>query len=112
VNVPTVSITDTTAIITWTTDEPSNSKVQYGSNAGDYTLAESDAEMVTSHSVTITNLGDINIGTPAFPVPAEGDFDANGNGILDATITYYLIVSSTDAFGNPLSRAILYHNST
>ena len=106
VDVPSVSITNTTAIITWTTDEPSNSKVQYGFSSGSYTIVESDAEMVTSHSVTITKLGDVNEGTPAFPVynpPDEIDFDANGNGTFDATIDYFLIVSSTDASFNTSS---------
>jgi hypothetical protein len=106
VDVPSVSITNTNAIITWTTDEPSNSKVEYGFSSGNYTIVESDAEMVTSHSVTITNLGDVDEGTPAFPVynpPDEVDFDANDNGILDPTIDYYFIVSSTDASFNTSS---------
>ena len=51
--------TDTTVLITWTTDEPANSLVQYGLTAGtwgDYDYAESDADMQTEHSITITNL--------------------------------------------------------
>jgi hypothetical protein len=69
--------TDTTAIITWTTDEPSNSMVHYGAttqNWGSYDSVESDAEMVTSHSVTLTGL-------------------TQGN-------TYHFRVGSTDALGN------------
>jgi len=68
--------TDTTAVITWTTDEPSNSMVHYGAtseNWGSYDSVESDAEMVTSHSVTLTGL-------------------TQGN-------TYHFRVGSTDALG-------------
>jgi hypothetical protein len=69
--------TDTTAVITWTTDEPSNSMVHYGAtsqNWGSYDSVESDAEMVTSHSVTLTGL---TVGTYYFRV---GSTDALGNG--------------------------------
>jgi len=70
--------TDTTAVITWTTDEPSNSQVQYqpGSDStwGVYDSAENDVGMVTSHSVTLT-------------------------GLIQGT-TYYFQVGSTDARGN------------
>ncbi|HUV60098.1 MAG TPA: fibronectin type III domain-containing protein, partial [Desulfatiglandales bacterium] len=107
VDVPSASITNTNAIITWTTDEPCNSKVQYGFESGSYTIVESDAEMVTSHSVTITNLGDVDEGTsglfPVYNPPDEVDFDANGNGTFDPTITYYFIVTSTDASFNTSS---------
>ena len=71
-----VGITDNTAVIIWQTDEPSNSIVNYGAssqNWGSYDSVESDAEMVTSHSVTLTGL---------------------------PTGTYYFRVGSTDAFGN------------
>ncbi len=99
VEVPLVSITNTTAIITWTTNEPSTSKVQYWTESGPLIVenVESDAEMVTSHSVTITKLGDVDEGTLGWFFPEEGDFDANGNGTFDATITYCFIVTSTDA---------------
>ena len=86
---------DTTAIV-WQTDEMSNSIVEYGISSGNYTLTATNPSMTTSHSVTLTNLGDINLGTAAFPVPAEGDYDANGNGVFDQAITYYYRVGSID----------------
>lgn len=73
--------TDTTALITWITDEPANSLVQYGtemmisSEWGSYPYAESDADMQNEHSVTITNL---QPGTHyVFRIAST---DANGNG--------------------------------
>ncbi|MFC1505051.1 fibronectin type III domain-containing protein [Thermodesulfobacteriota bacterium] len=89
-----------TSTIVWQTDELSDSLVEYGFSSGNYTLTAPNATMATSHSVTLTNLGDINMGTAAFPVPAEGDYDANGNGVFDQTITYYYRVGSTDASNN------------
>jgi len=69
--------TNTTALITWKTDEPSNSMVQYGlaSSIWDsYTFQESDAGMVQNHSITITG--------------------------LQPSTVYYFRVGSTDAVGN------------
>jgi len=68
-----VNVTDTTATITWTTDEDSNSLVRYGTTTP-LTNQTSDAAMVTGHSVTLTG--------------------------LTAATTYYYEVTSTDAVGN------------
>jgi len=76
-NVAVAGTTDTIAIITWDTDEPSNSMVHYGAtleNWGSYDSVENDAEMVTSHSVTLTGL---TVGTYHFRV---GSTDALSNG--------------------------------
>jgi hypothetical protein len=75
-NVIVAGTTDTTAAITWHTDEPSNSMVQYGASStwGNYSWSENDAGMVTSHSVTLT-------------------------GLTEGTV-YYFSVGSTDASGN------------
>jgi phosphodiesterase/alkaline phosphatase D-like protein len=69
--------TDTTALITWTTDEPANSLAPYGLSTGEwanYDYSESDVDMKTEHSITITNL---QPGTH-----------------------YYFRIASTDAKGN------------
>ena len=57
------SVTPTTAIITWTTNELADSKVYYKASAtfpgittGDYTNSASVPSMVTSHSVTLSGL--------------------------------------------------------
>ena len=48
-------ITDTSATITWTTDEPSDSRVDSGLDAT-YGSVVSDASLVTSHSINLTGL--------------------------------------------------------
>jgi alpha-amylase len=79
INGPTISsvtasnINSTSATITWTTDEASNTVVEYGTTQN-YGLTVSNASMVTSHSITLTG--------------------------LTAGVTYYYQVKSTDAGGN------------
>src|SRR6266516_5218955 len=55
-NVQSSSITASSALITWDTDEASNSVVEYGLTTG-YGSAASDATNVTSHSITLNSLG-------------------------------------------------------
>ena len=53
------SMSDSTTIIAWTTDEPGNSQVQYDMNSNnweDYRFSENDMAMVTEHSVVLTGL--------------------------------------------------------
>jgi hypothetical protein len=47
---------DGTATISWLTDEPADSRVDYGTDPGSLTLSESDAGFVTNHSVLLTGL--------------------------------------------------------
>jgi hypothetical protein len=47
---------DGTATITWTTDEPSDSQVDFGTSPGSLGTTTGSAAMVTSHSVTLTGL--------------------------------------------------------
>ncbi|GAI57175.1 unnamed protein product, partial [marine sediment metagenome] len=56
-NVATSDITSDSATITWDTDEASDSVVNYGENTA-LGSSESDAAMVTSHSITLTNLSE------------------------------------------------------
>ena len=49
-------ITENSAVITWTTDEPANSQVNYGSTSSNWALTPIDYTKVTSHSVTLTGL--------------------------------------------------------
>jgi hypothetical protein len=76
-NVQVTSITQTTATISWTTNEPSNSEVQYDTARrpwGSYSWGENDNSLVTSHSIALTG--------------------------LEADTTYYFRVGSTDGSGN------------
>ncbi len=50
------SLTNTTATITWTTDEPSSSQVNYGPTTAYGSSSTLNSALVTSHSVTLTGL--------------------------------------------------------
>jgi hypothetical protein len=71
------AITETTAVITWTTDIPGDSEVQSGpasNNWGSYPNTATDPALKTGHSITLS-------------------------GLSQAT-DYYFRVGSTDAYGN------------
>lgn len=68
------TVNDSTAIITWTTNENSNSLVKYGTESLSYTQSQEDLEYMESHSINLIN--------------------------LDADKTYYYVVHSTDEGGN------------
>uniref|UniRef100_A0A832I353 DUF4082 domain-containing protein n=1 Tax=Eiseniibacteriota bacterium TaxID=2212470 RepID=A0A832I353_UNCEI len=69
-----VSPAQTSATVTWTTDEPATSVVDYGASAGALTQQVSSGALVTSHSLEITGLA--------------------------AATTYHFRVGSTDASAN------------
>ncbi len=77
-----VSQTDTTATITWTTNEPATSEVDYGTTAA-YGSAQTDAALVTSHSVQLTGLTAATLYH--FQV---GSADAESNLALSADVTF------------------------
>ncbi|HDZ61601.1 MAG TPA: hypothetical protein ENH40_00445, partial [Nitrospirae bacterium] len=54
-NIAVSNITYDSATITWTTDQPADSFIDYGITTA-YDLSESDIAPVTSHSVVLTNL--------------------------------------------------------
>lgn len=54
-NVSSSSETETGAIVTWTTNEPATSAIEYGKET-DYGLTASSAELTTEHSLTLGNL--------------------------------------------------------
>ena len=74
-NVQATSITDNSAVITWTTDEASDSAVQYGTASGSYPLNKTSTNMVTSHTITLTGLN-----TDTLYYFRVGSSDASGNG--------------------------------
>lgn len=54
-NVQSSNITTSSAVITWTTDEASNSVVEYGLTTS-YGSSSSNSSLVTSHSITLSGL--------------------------------------------------------
>ena len=77
-NIAAGNITSSNAVITWTTDELSNSVVEYGLTTA-YGSTTSDATNVTSHSISLTG--------------------------LSASTLYHYRVKSTDAAGNTTTSA-------
>jgi hypothetical protein len=54
-NISTSSETETSAVITWTTNKPASSGVEYGKET-DYGLTASSADLTTDHSLTLSAL--------------------------------------------------------
>jgi hypothetical protein len=54
--VATSSITSSSAVVSWSTDESSNSQVEYGLTTSYGSTTAIDSSFVTSHSVTLTGL--------------------------------------------------------
>lgn len=54
-NIASGNITYNSAVITWTTDQPSDSRIEYGTSAS-YGTSVTDATLTTNHSITLTNL--------------------------------------------------------
>jgi phosphodiesterase/alkaline phosphatase D-like protein len=79
-----VSVASSTATITWTTDEPSDSQVDYGLTSSHGTTTTLDPALVTSHSVALAQLAPDT--TYHFRVRSK-DSSANAATSLDATFT-------------------------
>jgi len=77
------SITSTTAIVTWTTDKPATSQVEYGRTTAYGSTTTLDTNLVTEHSVTLSGL------TPSIETD-EGP----------VYTTYYFRARSKDAASN------------
>jgi hypothetical protein len=92
-NVSVSNITTNSATITWTTDENSNSIVDYGTSESLGLMAGNVGELVTSHSVTLTGL---SVGTTYyFQVRSQ---DASGNMTTDNNSgNYYTFTTKTDS---------------
>ncbi len=73
-NIVATAFANGTATITWTTDEASDSKVDYGTSAGTLNQSSSNGLMSLNHSITLTGLSN--------------------------QTTYFFRVSSTDPSGN------------
>ena len=69
----------TSTVITWTTDEPATSQVNYGTTTSDG-IASSSATLVTSHSITLTGLtASSTYDFQVKSVDAEGNTSTSSN---------------------------------
>jgi len=88
--------------VTWTTDEPSDSRLDYGTSAS-YGLADFDATLVTTHSLTVTGL------SPSTEYHFRaGSTDACENGPSwspDGTVTTAAVPTTLDIGGWQLVQA-------
>ena len=102
-NVLVGNITNTSATITWTTDQASSSQVHYGVTTT-YTLSSTlDPTLVTAHSVTLTNLSP---GTTY-------DFDvmSSNSSAVSSTSTNYTFATTGSSPG-PVISAVAASNIT
>jgi len=82
--------------VTWTTDEPSDSRLEYGTTAS-YGSSAYDATLVTTHSITVTGLS----ASTGYHFQA-GSTDACGNGpswSSDGTVTTAAVPTTLDVGG-------------
>ncbi len=96
------SAVPTSFTVTWTTDEPSDSRLEYGTTAS-YDMAVSDAALVTTHSLTVTGL------SPSTEYHFRaGSTDACDNGpawSTDGTVTTAAVSATLDIGGYTLTQA-------
>ncbi|MBK6405913.1 MAG: endonuclease [Holophagales bacterium] len=88
--------------VTWTTDEPSDSRLEYGATAS-YGSTAHDATLVTTHSLTVTGLS----ATTEYHFRA-GSTDPCGNGptwSADGTVTTAAVSTALDVGGYTLTQA-------
>ena len=123
-----VDVTDTSARIIWTTDEPADSRVDYGPDT-DYGLQASDGALVMSHSITLANLapnttyhyrvtsrdssnnpatsGDYPFTTLSEPPPVENYATSDYATQIGSRVGSYLDTLVRDNLTEALSEAIL-----
>ena len=99
------NITAVSALITWTTDEPSNSVVEYGTTTS-YGSSTSDFASVTSHAVTLSSLANntlyhyrVNSTDAAGNTATSGDHTFQTGGVFTYAPTSTTILQGTLASG-------------
>ncbi len=100
-NIAVTNITSSSATVTWTTDQPSDSLVEYGETSA-YGSSQYDAAMTTSHSVLLTGL---TMGTTYhFRVTSKNSLNASSSS-GDNTFTTYSPITIT--ITSPVSGATI-----
>jgi len=82
-------VTTTSATITWTTDQPANSQVEYGTTPGYGLFSTLDSSLTTSHSATLTGL------TPGTPYNYAVLSATSAGTATSANLTFSTPVTST-----------------
>ena len=93
-NVDATAATDGTATVTWTTDEASDSRVEYGTAAGSLTQTATDASAVTSHSIRLTGL---TAGTTYFYRVRSADGSNNATTAPASPLSFKTYIGQTPA---------------
>ena len=85
-SVPSATVTDSTAIIAWGTDESSTSLVKYGtlSSPSSYPFSNESSSLVTSHGILLTGL---TASTQYYYVVISTDGNDNSNEPIEYTFT-------------------------
>ena len=97
------AVTDTTATITWTTDEPSTSVISYGETTTYGSTDTSDAILVTDHSVTLSGL---TAATDYHFEIVSSDASTNISTTLDQTFTTAATADATPPVVSAISTAV------
>ncbi len=93
-NVGASAVTDTSAVLTWTTDEPASSSVAYGASLPPATTLEDPASYTNSHAIPVGGLGACT--TYWFSVGAT---DRVGNAATDTNLgSYYSFTTAGRAY--------------
>jgi hypothetical protein len=88
-NVVAGSISGTSATITWTTDQPSSSQIQYGTSSSYGSSSNLNPSLTTTHSVTITGL------TPGTTYDyAVTSANSNGNSATSPNFTFTTVLQA------------------
>ncbi len=123
-NVTVSTITTSSATISWTTDEPATSQVEYGLTTGYGQLTPLDSALLTNHSVTLSGLTEATLyhfrvrstdgannpassadqtfttTAPADTTPPTGTITINGAAAATNSLTVTLTLSATDNSGS------------
>jgi parallel beta-helix repeat protein len=83
-NLKNATVSDISAVITWITDEPSDSLVKFNTSSGSYKYNQSDSSLVTFHRIVLTGMSP---NTTYYYVVNSTDINKNSNESAEYTFT-------------------------